>query len=218
MEFNYAIQKKSSTKMIPVVMEPRMKDINGNWTGVMQMALGNILHVDFSNDNDFQSSIQLLKAEILSRTNPLWVLRTRTLTPVSETAVPPPPPAVTKATKADLQMIEQLSSWLNSLHISFATSCRYAELLMQRDTGSVPKLRRRLEKNSDYLEEIGGFDEEDIIDIKEGLRLQTVTSSSGNDNSPADIPTNISRAKTQSIVSPTPTMNKEGDLSMLRTM
>jgi hypothetical protein len=61
-EFNYAVQKKSSTKMIPVVMEPRMKDIHGNWTGVLQLELGNILYVDFSNDNDFRSAIQQLKA------------------------------------------------------------------------------------------------------------------------------------------------------------
>jgi hypothetical protein len=74
LEFNFARLKKSSTKMIPVVMEPRIKDIHGSWTGVMQMVLGNILYVDFSNDNDFQSVIQQLKAEILSRTNPLWVL------------------------------------------------------------------------------------------------------------------------------------------------
>jgi hypothetical protein len=90
-EFNYAIQTKSSTKMIPVLMEPRMKDIRGNWTGLVQMELGNILYVDFSNGKDFQSAIQKLKAEILSRTNPLWVLRTRAATPVLGTTTPPPP-------------------------------------------------------------------------------------------------------------------------------
>jgi hypothetical protein len=62
-EFKYATKKKSSTKMIPVVMEPRMKDNKGNWTGLVMMELGSILYVDFSNDNDFQSAIQQLKAE-----------------------------------------------------------------------------------------------------------------------------------------------------------
>jgi hypothetical protein len=84
-EFKYAVQKKSSTKMIPVVMEPRMKDVKGNWTDLIKMELGNILYVDFSNDNDFQSAIQQLKAEILSRTNPLWVLRTGPVSPFSVT-------------------------------------------------------------------------------------------------------------------------------------
>jgi WD40 repeat protein len=219
MEFNYAIQKKSSTKMIPVVMEPRMKDINGNWTGVMQMALGNVLHVDFSNDNDFQSAIQQLKAEILSRTNPLWVLRTGTLTPVSEASPPPPPPPPPgsgRATEADLLMIEQLSSWLNSLQISSETSRRYAEILTKKDTGSVAKLGRKLARNSNYLEEIGGFDEDDIFDIKEGLKVQTVVSSSGNDNSPTYTPTNMTMSKPDvPVIAVPPTKNGAGDLSMI---
>jgi WD40 repeat protein len=216
-EFNYAIQKKSSTKMIPVVMEPRMTDIRGSWTGLVQMELGNILYVDFSNDNDFQSAIQQLKAEILSRTNPLWVLRTSPLTPMSKATPPPPPPGSIKTSETDLLMIEQLSFWLNSLHISFATSRRYAELLMQKDTGSITKLRRKLERNSSYLEEIGDFDEDDIIDIKEGLKLQTVVSSSGNDNRQTDIPDNTTRSKTQSVMAVPPTISKEGeeDLSLL---
>jgi WD40 repeat protein len=218
-EFKYAAQKKSSTKMIPVVMEPRMKNILGNWDGLIQMELGNILYVDFSNDNDFQSAIQQLKAEILSRTNPLWVLRTRTLTPVSEATTPPPPSGSGKATEADLLMIEQLSSWLNSLHISSETSRRYAEILTKKDTGSVAKLGRKLARNSYYLEEIGGFDEDDIIDIKEGLKLQTVVSSSGRDVKPTDILVNMSRSKIQPVIAvTTPTMNKEGEGGDLSTI
>jgi hypothetical protein len=211
-EFKYATDTKSSTKMM--VMEPRMKDIRSSWTGLMRLELGNILYVDFSNDNDFQSAIQQLKAEILSRTNPLWVLRSRTLTPVSEATTPPPPPGSVKTSEADLLMIEQLSSWLNSLHISFATSRRYAELLIHKDTGSITKLRRKLERNSKYLDEIGGFDEDDIIDIKEGLKVQTVVSSSGNDSQPTDIPAIMTKLKTQPATAVTPTMNQEGDLSM----
>jgi hypothetical protein len=168
MEFNYAIQKKSSTKMIPVVMEPRMKDIRDYWTGVMQMTLGNVLHVDFSNDNDFQSAIQHLKAEILSRTNPLWVLRT---TPIVTTPPTPPiiPSTVSTPIDTDRLMIDQLSSWFGSIHISSAVARRYAELLVEKNSGSITKLQRKLERNVNYLEEFGGFDEDDIIDIKEGL-------------------------------------------------
>jgi hypothetical protein len=212
-----AAQKKSATKMIPVVMEPRMKDNRGNWTGLVMMELGNILYVDFSNDNDFQSAIQQLKAEILSRTNPLWVLRTKTLTPVVEVTTPPPLPGSGKATDADLLMIEQLSSWLNSLNILSEMSRNYAEILTKKNTGSIAKLRRKLERNSNYLEEIGGFDGDDIIDIKEGLKLQIVVTTRGNDSRPTDIPTNMTRSKTQSVTAVTPTMSKEGeeDLSML---
>jgi WD40 repeat protein len=169
-EFKYAAQRKSSTKMIPVVMEPRMKDIRGNWTGLVQMELGNILYVDFSNDNDFQSAIQQLKAEILSRTNPLWVLRT---TPVDTPPHPHPviPSTVSTPNDTDRLMIDQLSSWFGSIDISSAVARRYAELLVEKNSGSVTKLQRKLERNVNYLEEIGGFDEDDIIDIKEGLKL-----------------------------------------------
>jgi hypothetical protein len=168
-EFKYATLKKSSTKMIPVVMEPRMKDIRGNWDGLIQMELGNILYVDFSNDNDFHSAIQQLKAEILSPTNPLRVLRTTSIT------TPPPPPVIPSSTVStpidiDRLMIDQLSSWFGSIHISSSVARRYAELLVEKNTGSITKLRRKLEKNVNYLEEIGGFDEDDIIDIKEGLK------------------------------------------------
>jgi WD40 repeat protein len=178
-EFNYAIQKKSSTKMIPVVMEPRMKDIRGNWTGLVQMELGNILYVDFSNDNDFQSAIQQLKAEILSRTNPLWVLRT---TPIVTTPPTPPiiPSTVSTPIDADRLMIDQLSSWFGSIHISSSVARRYAELLVEKNSGSITKLQRKLERNVNYLEEIGGFDEDDIIDIKEGLKMTVALT--GNNN------------------------------------
>jgi hypothetical protein len=171
-EFKYATQRKSSTKMIPVVMEPRMKDIRVNWSGALQMELGSILYVDFAADNHFQSAIQQLKAEILSRTTPLWVMRSRPSTPVTELPYTPTP-RPSGLDDADLQMIGELKSWFVSLKISSSMSRMYAEVLVEKNTGSVIKLQRKLEKNSHYLEEIGGFDEDDIIDIKEGFKLCT---------------------------------------------
>jgi hypothetical protein len=199
-EFHYAADTKSSTKMIPVVMEPRMKDIKSNWSGLTRMELGRQLYVDFSNDNDFQSAIQQLKAEILSRTNPLWVLRT---TPV---VTPPPPPPVIPSTVSapndtDRLMIDQLSSWFGSIHISSSVARRYAELLVEKNSGSITKLRRKLERNVNYLEEIDGFDEDDIIDIKEGLKkLTTLSANSTNNNrnrqeiSPLVVPPELSQS------------------------
>jgi WD40 repeat protein len=170
-EFKYATQRKSSTKMIPVVMEPRMKDISVNWSGTLQMELGTILYVDFSNDNCFQSAIQQLKAEILIRTTPLWVMKGRPPTPVIELAYSPPPPPSSALDDADLQMVGELKSWFVGLKISSSMSRMYAEVLVEKNTGSITKLQRKLEKNPHYLEEIGGFDEDDIIDIKEGFKL-----------------------------------------------
>jgi hypothetical protein len=168
-EFKYACHTKSSTKMIPVVMEPRMTDIRSRWSGVVKMELGNILYVDFSHDNDFQSVIQQLKAEILSRTNPLWVL---------------------KSGGADELMVQGLSSWFVTLKISSMTSRRYAEILVENNTGSIEKLQRKLEKNPSYLEEIDGFDEDDIVDIKAVLKdvISASTTTEYNDN--AELTTN----------------------------
>jgi WD40 repeat protein len=193
-EFKYAAQTKSSTKMIPVVMEPRMKDINGNWTDLIKMELGNILYVDFSNDNDFQSAIQQLKAEILSRTNPLWVLKSES-TFVNTEAVTPVQTvngSVQGKSEEDLHLIEQFRLWFVSLSITSTVARTYAELLVEKNTGSVTKLQRKLERNSKYLEEIGGFDEDDIIDIKEGLKLHTVVVSGGNDTTSIEVARNSS--------------------------
>jgi hypothetical protein len=119
-EFRYAAQRKSSTKMIPVVMESRMKDIRSNWSGVLQMELGNILYVDFSGDDDFQSAIQKLKAEILNRTNPLWVMRSSSPVPIMDIAIIPPPPAAIG--DPDFKMIGELKSWfLGSLSSELLT-------------------------------------------------------------------------------------------------
>jgi hypothetical protein len=174
-EFKYATLKKSATKMIPVVMEPRMKDVIGNWTGLLQLELGSLLHVDFSDDNDFQTAIQQLKTEVLHRTNPLWVLKDGTASsPAPDITSPlapplPPPAAIPSAT--DLRLIEQLQSWFEELEISSGVVRRYAEILVGKNTGSVVKLKKKLERNSNFLEDIGGFDEDDISEIVDKLSI-----------------------------------------------
>jgi hypothetical protein len=113
--------------------------------------------------------------EILSRTNPLWVLRTDPPVPPSsvlEVNTLPPPPGLIKTQEEDdndLVLIEDLKSWFVSLKISSSVARKYAEILVENNTGRISKLQRKVEKNSNYLEEIGGFDEDDIADIKQGL-------------------------------------------------
>jgi WD40 repeat protein len=187
-EFKYAAQTKSSTKMSPVVMEPRMKDINGNWTDLVKMELGNILYVDFSSEDDFQSAIRQLKAEILSRTNPLWVLKSEPAFVKPEASTP-----LLAKGEEDLHLIEPLRLWFVSLSINSSFARKYAERLVEKNTGSVTKLQRKLERNVNYLEDIGGFDEDDIIDIKEGLKLQTVVSG-GKDSTSIEVTRNSSAA------------------------
>jgi WD40 repeat protein len=100
------------------------------------------------------------------------------------TPLPPLPPiinsTVSTPNNTDRLMIDQLSSWFGSIHISSAVARRYAELLVEKNSGSITKLQRKLERNVNYLEEIGGFDEDDIIDIKEGLKMTVALT--GNNN------------------------------------
>jgi hypothetical protein len=69
----------------------------------------------------------------------------------------------------DLVLMEDLKSWFVSLKISSSVARKYAEIIVENNTGRISKLQRKVEKNSHYLEEIGGFDEDDIADIKQGL-------------------------------------------------
>jgi len=46
-EFRYSVQQHSDAMMIPVIMEPDMKD-SSSWTGPLAMELGNTLWVDLS--------------------------------------------------------------------------------------------------------------------------------------------------------------------------
>jgi WD40 repeat protein len=93
---------------------------------------------------------------------------------------PLPPDIVTKiveklsfvtssSSSADRLMMEELSSWFNNLSIPSPVARKYAEVMMTKNIGSVARLQKKLERNSNYLKEIGGFDEDDIIDIKNGL-------------------------------------------------
>jgi hypothetical protein len=100
--------------------------------------------------------------------------------------IPPPPTipsTVSTPVDTDRLMIDQLSSWFGSIHISSSVARRYAELLVEKNSGSISKLQRKLERKVNYLEEIGGFDEDDIIDIKEGLIKKNNSNGSGTDNS-----------------------------------
>ena len=61
-ELDYAFMHLGSRKLIPVVMEPRMKN-TGNWqSGVGKAMLSGILYVDMSSDDDaiFEAAVDVL--------------------------------------------------------------------------------------------------------------------------------------------------------------
>jgi tetratricopeptide (TPR) repeat protein len=132
------------------------------------------LHLKNEN-SPFSTEKSSLKAEILDQTDLLPGLEGESAGTVIE-AVTPLLASVSDVASFDSNArlrIDELSSWFGSVNISSSVARRYAEVLVQTNTGSVSKLQRKLETNSNYLEEIGGFDQDDIIDIKEGLKLTT---------------------------------------------
>jgi len=61
--FEYAAQKKSSKFMIPVVLEPEMKD-RRRWIGPVGIELANSAYLDYSADDHFDGIVEDLMAAI----------------------------------------------------------------------------------------------------------------------------------------------------------
>ena len=71
LEFNYALRVRKPELMISVVMEPRMRDTS-KWKGVLGMALGGTLYVDFCDDDLWLDSCKRLYGEIMKKITPLY--------------------------------------------------------------------------------------------------------------------------------------------------
>ena len=50
LEFNFAALKKGNSKMVPVVMEPEVRNTK-KWHGMVDFELSGVLYVDFADQN-----------------------------------------------------------------------------------------------------------------------------------------------------------------------
>ena len=70
LEFNYASRQKTSSKMVPVVMEKCMRNPN-SWTGSVGMHLGRELYVDMSGNLDnrtyLSEQMEVMQRELQSK-------------------------------------------------------------------------------------------------------------------------------------------------------
>lgn len=75
---------------------------------------------------------------------------------------------------SDVQAIMELSDWFRQ-HIKIHSSLadKYAGLLFDNAIGMISKLHKKLSRNEKFLEELGGFDEDDIDTIKQVLLCAT---------------------------------------------
>jgi len=65
LEFKYATRRKGNNKMIPVVMEPTVRDMR-TWTGPVDFQLGGQLYVDFAEPTLTPEKVHELHSRIMS--------------------------------------------------------------------------------------------------------------------------------------------------------
>ena len=70
LEFNYAARRKTTTKMVPVVMEESMRE-QKTWTGTVGIILGGELYIDMSGDLEnrtyLRKQVKKLQKEMQSK-------------------------------------------------------------------------------------------------------------------------------------------------------
>ena len=66
LEFHHAFEQKGPAVMIPVVMEPGMRNV-GDWTGVLGAALSGHLYIDFSSAFTDDAIFDAKVKELVSR-------------------------------------------------------------------------------------------------------------------------------------------------------
>jgi len=62
-EFTYAMNQMGSQNMIPVVMEPEMRETH-KWKGELGAALGSMLYIDLSEDKEIEKKYDELYKRI----------------------------------------------------------------------------------------------------------------------------------------------------------
>jgi hypothetical protein len=118
-----------------------------------------------------------VEPKMLDQTDSLWELKGDSCVSSARECLTPELDPVSiggsvNSALSDRRLIADLSYWFESLDINPDAAGKYAELLvLERNTKTVTMLRKNMERNSNYLEEVGDFHEDDIIKIKEALQL-----------------------------------------------
>ena len=165
-EFSYAARRKGKS-MLAVCMEESMRNAN-DWTGPVGMNLGGSLYVDLSSDETLEQQSAALAAAILKVVGP-----NRLALPEPKVAPKPPLKPASKETakepaKAPSKQQAELQAWLASLDIVEERVARYAAALTKKGIASVRRLQKKVEDDSEFLENIG-IDEGDAGEISEAL-------------------------------------------------
>jgi hypothetical protein len=193
LEFRYCCSRKTSSKMLAVVMEAGVRATN-KWSGAVGMNLGGELYVDMADDQHLESDkIDELYNRIIAMTGePLKglfdhliesVLKDFPLIESLEFPQSPTSPISQVNTslnnvnlnnnnnsndidEAGNNQINEMISWfVNSAGLVPKAAEKIANLVFNMDIGRIDRLARKIKRNRDFLKkfEIDEDDEEDII-------------------------------------------------------
>ena len=115
-EFNYAKQTRGSGRMLSVVMEPQCRDTN-TWLGQVKMYMGSRLYVDFSEDADFDTKVEMLKSTISAMLGGDETAATASATEPNANTMAPPAKAIPRAVTGDVAIEEQLMEKLREYEL-----------------------------------------------------------------------------------------------------
>lgn len=163
LEFNYALRRKKPDCMIPVVMEPDLRNTS-SWFGPVGMALGGNLYIDFSDDSLLTNAVNQIFSRIASLIENKAIL--------DQTTAFNPTAALINSQEKSQQDLDaaareetQFFQWMaRSTKIHESRRVVYCSTLVRDGVTSVQKLAKKMNEIPNYLVKIGvnEFDADEI--------------------------------------------------------
>mmetsp|Transcript_17723 Transcript_17723/g.25570 ORF Transcript_17723/g.25570 Transcript_17723/m.25570 type:complete len:643 (+) Transcript_17723:39-1967(+) len=187
LEFGYACRRKTGARMLPVVMEPEMRDTS-QWEGQVGLVLGGSLYVDLCDEEGFDAKID----DIVNRVSKImgpplkkiiesinWgelhldsnaISVGSSASPQKSVPAPAASPAAaasptTTSSAVPDELFTALVNWfVKEVKVVPKVAEKYSHLLIEAEVGTIDRLKKKLNKNQNFLLE-KGFDEDDSDDI-----------------------------------------------------
>ena len=213
-EFDYAIQHKTSDRIITVVMEPEL--FSQNWPGPVGMSLKGRLQIGFTDDSQLDEAVNKISDEI-ERLKGLPPPPRHVANSTASPIVSPTSAASAaargvggKATTEDIdpddaKRISDLTSFMGALDITSKNVKMYAQsLVTQHGMSSVKKLQKAVAKKESVLTESFGVSDVDAEEILEAFGIGVTEKSSSSSSS-------ISLAQAEERIAAAETAEKEAN-------
>ena len=161
--FKYADRRKKI--QLPVVIEKEMRD-TGKWEGQVGMVLGDLPYIDLSEEGNFDAKVDELVNKVISLLGgpPLMKLMDK----INWAELVISSAVSTATTTVSTKMLADWMAFFNEVRIVPHIAERYARVLLDAGVGTTDRLKKKLEKNKQYLQEIN-FDEDDADEIVKAL-------------------------------------------------